>query len=250
MLCRGSTAPWCGVGASWLLPCEAGAVRGSSTLEMAPVWDCQCPVWDLKTRVGSSTPVPPPAGLGGSVKHFHTWQLHVAKEMSQHMALQCQDKHLAWQELAMCVESRAVSCGTPWCSVPSWTPRLPQGLTSWCAIGAMSASLGNTQGWVSHAAWLASGAGHRALHPMSRHIRVTQPSLAPLPGVLRPGQLSVCPLSGQESPVPALVQGSASCPACHWQQLWHLRACPISGDPAAMCREQVLLCLRRDLKAQ
>lgn len=88
--------------------------------------------------------------------------------------------------------------------------------------------------------------------PVSCHIRVTQPSLALLPGVLRPRQLSVCPHSGQERLIPALplVQGSASCPAHHWQQLWHLRACPISPDPAAMCREQVLPCLGRDLKAQ
>lgn len=76
---------------------------------------------------------------------------------------------------------------------------------------------------------------------------LSQPSLAPLPRawVLRPGQLSGCPCSGQENPIPALplVQGSASCPACHWQQLWHLRACPISPGPVAMCREQVLPCL-------
>lgn len=86
--------------------------------------------------------------------------------------------------------------------------------------------------------------------PVYCHIRVTQPSLALLPEVLRPRQLSVCPHSGQERLIPALplVQGSASCPAHHWQQLWHLRACPISPDPAATCREQVLPCLGRDSK--
>lgn len=88
---------------------------------------------------------------------------------------------------------------------------------------------------------------------MSCHIRVTQPSLAPLPRVLvlRPGQLSGCPCSGHESPIPALplVQGSAFCPACHWLQLWHFRACPISPGPVAMCKEQVLPSLERNLKA-
>lgn len=113
MPCRGSTIPWLGsVGVSWLLPCEASAASGSSTLEMAPVWCCRCRVRDLEPTVGSSTPISPPARLRASVKHFHMWQLHVAKKMSQHMAPRCQDEHPAWQGLAVWVESRAVSCGT------------------------------------------------------------------------------------------------------------------------------------------
>lgn len=113
MPCRGFTVPWLwSVGVSWLLPCEASAASGSSTLEMAPVGCCRCRARDLELRVGSSTPVSPPARLGGSVKHFHMWQLHMAKEMSQHVPPRCQDEHPAWQGLAVGVESRTVSCGT------------------------------------------------------------------------------------------------------------------------------------------
>lgn len=174
MPCRGFTVPWLwSVGVSWLLPCEAGAASVSSTLEMAPVGCCRCRVRDLEPRVGSSTPVSPPARLGGSVKHFHMWQLHIAKEISQHMPPRCQDEHPAWQGLAVGVESRAVSCGTvlPTPCLPGpqchpGPPGLPSGLVSWCAIGVLGASPGDTPGWVSRAAWLGSGAGHRALYPL------------------------------------------------------------------------------------